>query len=62
MSEDRAVVVRRTFTLTEKDIEILKAVVKKCGYVSDSEALRAIIRFFADRAPCMSQDSATARL
>jgi len=62
MSEDRAVVVRRTFTLTEKDIEILKAVVKKCGYVSDSEALRAIIRFFAERAPCMSQDSATVRL
>jgi Arc/MetJ-type ribon-helix-helix transcriptional regulator len=62
MSEDRAAIVRRTFTLTEKDIEILKAVVKKCGYVSDSEALRAIIRFFAERASCMSQDSATVRL
>jgi len=55
-------VVRKTFTLTEKDVATLKMIIEKCGFVSDSEALRAIIRFFADRAPCMSQDSATARL
>jgi len=46
-------VVRRSFTLTQKDLEIIKLAVEKCGYVSDSEALRAIIRFFAEHAPCL---------
>jgi len=55
MSEDRAVVVRRTFTLTEKDIEIIKLVVEKCGFVSESEALRSILRFYAEYAPCLKQ-------
>ena len=47
------VVRRKTFTLTEKDIEIIKAAMEKCGYVSDSEALRSIIRFFYEHAPCL---------
>jgi Arc/MetJ-type ribon-helix-helix transcriptional regulator len=46
-------VVRKTFTLTEKDVEMLKQAVEKCGYVSDSEALRAIIRFYAEHAQCL---------
>lgn len=46
-------VVKRSFSLTERDIEILKTIVEKCGYVSDSEALRAIIRFFEQHAPCL---------
>jgi Arc/MetJ-type ribon-helix-helix transcriptional regulator len=48
-------VIRKTFTLTERDVAILKEVVAKCGFVSDSEALRAIIRFFEQHAPCMSK-------
>ncbi|MFZ8810583.1 MAG: hypothetical protein ACO2PN_21055 [Pyrobaculum sp.] len=50
-----ATIIRKTFTLTEKDIEIIKEVVRKCNYISDSEALRAIIRFFEEHAPCMSR-------
>ena len=46
-------VVRRSFTLTEKDLETIKLAVERCGYVSDSEALRAIIRFYAEHAPCL---------
>jgi Arc/MetJ-type ribon-helix-helix transcriptional regulator len=46
-------VVRRSFTLTEKDVEVLKQAIEKCGYLSDSEALRAIIRFYAEHAPCL---------
>jgi Arc/MetJ-type ribon-helix-helix transcriptional regulator len=46
-------IVRRSFTLTQKDLEIIKLAVEKCGYVSDSEALRAIIRFYAEHAPCL---------
>jgi Arc/MetJ-type ribon-helix-helix transcriptional regulator len=49
------VVVKKAFSLTEKDVEIIKTAVRKCGYVSDSEALRAMIKFFAEHAPCMSQ-------
>jgi Arc/MetJ-type ribon-helix-helix transcriptional regulator len=47
--------VRRSFTLTPKDLEIIRRAVEKCGYVSDSEALRAMIKFFAEHAPCMSR-------
>ena len=54
MSENKTIV-RKTFTLTERDIQVIRDVVKKCGYVSDSEALRAILRFYAEHAPCMSQ-------
>jgi Arc/MetJ-type ribon-helix-helix transcriptional regulator len=46
-------VVRKTFTLTEKDVEMLKLAVEKCGYLSGSEALRAVIRFFAEHAQCL---------
>jgi len=46
-------VIRKTFTLTEKDIAVIKAAMEKCGYVSDSEALRSIIRFFYEHAPCL---------
>jgi len=46
-------IVRRGVSLTEKDLEIIKLVREKCGYVSDSEALRAILRFYAEHAPCL---------
>ena len=41
-------VVRRSFSLTPKDLEIIKTVVEKYGFVSESEALRYIIRYFAE--------------
>ena len=46
-------VIRKNFSLTERDLEIIKLVVEKCGYLSDSEALRAIIKFFEQNAPCL---------
>ena len=46
-------VIKRGFSLTERDMEILRLVVKKCGFVSYSEALRHIIRFFEQHAPCL---------
>jgi Arc/MetJ-type ribon-helix-helix transcriptional regulator len=46
-------IIRRSFSLTEKDLEIIRMVVEKCGFVSDSEALRAIIRFYAEHAQCI---------
>jgi hypothetical protein len=49
----RVAVIRKTFTLTEKDIEIIKAAMERCGYVSDSEALRVMIRYFFEHAPCL---------
>ena len=49
----KAAVIRKSFTLTERDIEIIKLAIEKCGFVSDSEALRAMIRFFAERAQCL---------
>jgi hypothetical protein len=48
-------IIRRSFTLTTKDMEMIKLIREKCGFVSDSEALRAVLRFFYERAPCMSQ-------
>ncbi len=48
-----AQIIRKTFSLTPKDLEIIDRVVKECGYVSDSEALRAVIRFFEQHAPCL---------
>jgi Arc/MetJ-type ribon-helix-helix transcriptional regulator len=47
-------VIRKTFTLTQKDIQVIRQAVKNCGYVSDSEALRAIIKFYYENAPCMA--------
>jgi len=46
-------VVKRSFSLTEKDLEIINTVKEKCGFVSDSEALRHIIRFFEQHSPCL---------
>ena len=46
-------VVRKTVTLTEKDIATLKMIIERCGFVSDSEALRAILRFYAEHAACL---------
>jgi len=46
-------VIRKNFSLTERDLEIIKLAVEKCGYLSDSEALRAILRFYAEHAPCL---------
>ena len=45
--------VRRSFTLTQRDLEIIRVAREKCGFVNDSEALRAIIKFFEQHAPCM---------
>ena len=56
MSENRNIV-RKTFTLTERDIQIIRDAIKKCGFVSDSEALRAIIKFFEQNAPCLKTGS-----
>jgi len=50
-------IVRRAFSLTQKDLEIIRLAVEKCGYVSDSEALRAIIKFFAENAPCLKSSA-----
>ena len=50
---DKTAVIRKTFTLTERDVQIIRDAIKKCGYVSDSEALRAIIRFYAEHAQCL---------
>jgi len=47
--------IRRSFTLTEKDIEIIRRAVERCGFVTESEALRAMIKFYADHAPCLKQ-------
>ena len=52
MSENK-IIVRKTFTLTERDIQIIRDAVKKCGFVSDSEALRAILRFYEEHASCL---------
>ncbi len=52
-------IVRKSFTLTEKDIAIIKSAVEKCGFVSDSEALRAILRFYAEHAPCLKTGSSS---
>lgn len=53
MPERTGITVRKTFTLSELDLAIIKAVVKKCGFLSDSEAIRAMIKYFADNAPCV---------
>ncbi len=50
-----AQIIRKTFSLTPKDLEIIDRVVKECGFVSDSEALRHIIRFYAEHAPCLKE-------
>jgi Arc/MetJ-type ribon-helix-helix transcriptional regulator len=46
-------IVRRSFSLTQRDLEIIKMAVEKCGFVSDSEALRNIIRYFEEHAQCL---------
>jgi len=56
---DKIAVIRKTFTLTERDLQILKSAIERCGFVSDSEALRAIIRFYSEHAPCMSQTASS---
>jgi len=58
MSENKTIV-RKTFTLTERDVQIIRNAIKKCGYVSDSEVLRAILRFYEEHAPCMSQTASS---
>jgi hypothetical protein len=53
MSGEKTGLIKKTFSLTDQDIKLIKFVKKTCGFVSDSEALRAMIRFFANNAPCM---------
>jgi len=50
-------IIKKTFSLTAKDVEIIETVRERCGYVSDSEALRAILRFFYEHAPCLKPAS-----
>ena len=50
---EMTMIVRKSFSLTQRDIDIIKTAVEKCGYVSDSEALRAILRFYAEHAQCV---------
>jgi len=52
---DRVAVIRKTFTLTERDMETIRRAVERCGFVSESEALRAIIKFYAEHAVCVKQ-------
>ena len=53
MAEEKTRTIKKTFVLSEVDLAVIKTAVKKCGYFSDSEALRAIIKYFADNAPCL---------
>jgi hypothetical protein len=48
-------IIKRSFSLTERDLEIIRLAAEKCGYVSDSETLRAMIRFYAANAPCFKE-------
>jgi len=48
-------IIRKTFTLTERDVAILKDAMAKCGFVSESETLRAILRFYAEHASCLKK-------
>jgi len=48
-----AKVVRKSFTISELDLAVIKTAVRRCGFFSDSEALRAIIKYFAENAPCL---------
>ena len=52
MAEEKKRTIKKTFVLSELDVAIIKTAAKKCGYFSDSETLRAIIKYFADNAPC----------
>ena len=45
--------VRKSFTISQVDLAVIKTAVKECGFLSDSEALRAIIKYFAENAPCL---------
>jgi capsule polysaccharide modification protein KpsS len=53
MAQEDVKVVRKSFTISELDVFTIKAAMRKCGYFSESEALRAIIKYFADNAPCL---------
>jgi len=48
-------VIRKTFTLTTKDVDIIELIRQRCGFVSDSEIIRAVLRFYAEHAPCLKQ-------
>jgi hypothetical protein len=47
--------IRRSFTLSEKDVATLKMITERCGFVTESEALRAAIKFYAEHASCVKQ-------
>jgi len=53
MAEEKARTIKKTFVLSEVDVAVVKAAVRKCGYFSDSEAIRAMIKYFADNASCL---------
>jgi len=53
MAEAESRAVRKSFTISELDAATIKTVMRRCGYFSESEALRAIIKYFAENAPCI---------
>jgi Arc/MetJ-type ribon-helix-helix transcriptional regulator len=44
MRQARQKAVRKTFTMSETDAALLEEIVKRCGYLSESEAVRTLIR------------------
>jgi Arc/MetJ-type ribon-helix-helix transcriptional regulator len=47
--------IRKTFTLTEKDVEIIETIRDRCGFVSDSEIIRTVLRFYAEHSQCLKR-------
>jgi len=39
--------VKKSFTLSEADVVLLDEIVAECGFMSASEAVRVLIRFYA---------------
>ena len=46
-------IVRRGVSLTERDLQIIESIRERCGFVSDSEVIRAALRFYAEHAQCL---------
>jgi len=46
-------VIKRSVSLTERDLQIIEFIREKCGFVSDSEIVRAALRFYAEHAQCL---------
>jgi len=42
--------VKKSFTLSEAEVMLLNEIVAECGFMSASEAVRMLIRFYAQNA------------